>query len=216
MGESQEERDRVYARAGFGAQTPRGTRPATVVVDFSCGFTDPAYPTGADLTAEVAAARRLVDAARQADVPVIFTTIVYEPGEDVTLAWLRKAPGLFVLQRGTELVEIDPRLAAQPDEPILEKKGASAFYGTDLESRLRALGVDTVLLAGATTSGCIRASAVDAVQGNFAVLVVRDAVGDRAAGPHEANLFDIEAKYGDVIGIDDALDYITSVGARTA
>lgn len=211
--QSEAERDRVYSRAGFGAETPRGTHPAIVVVDFSRGFTEPQFPTGADLTLEVAAARRLVDAARTVGAPVIFTTIVYEPGEDQTLAWLRKAPGLYVLQRNSELVDIDPRLSPRPDERVVEKKGASAFYGTDLEQHLASLGVDTVVLAGATTSGCIRASAVDAVQGNFGVLVVRDAVGDRAAGPHEANLFDIQAKYGDVISIDDAVEYLETVRA---
>ena len=107
---------------------------------------------------------RLLAAARAARVPTVFTTIAYEPGDEVALAWLRKAPGLAVLAAGSELVELDPRLEVAPDEPVLVKKGASAFFGTDLAERLHALGVDTVVMCGATTSGCVRASVVDAVQ----------------------------------------------------
>ncbi len=113
-----------------------------------------------------------------------------------------------MLAAGTELVDLDPRLGHLPNEPLLVKKGASGFFGTDLAEQLRAAEIDTVLICGATTSGCVRASAVDAVQENFAVLVVRDAVGDRAQVPHDANLFDIDAKYGDVITLADAIEYV--------
>jgi len=115
-----------------------------------------------------------------------------------------------VLAEGSELVEIDPRLEPRPDEPVLVKKGASAFFGTDLAERLHALGVDTVVICGATTSGCVRASVVDAVQHGFPVLVAREAVGDRAQGPHDANLFDIQQKYGDVVSVDDVVSYLSS------
>ncbi|MGI9116962.1 MAG: isochorismatase family protein [Gaiellales bacterium] len=204
--------DSVYARAGFGFRGPRGTRPAVVVIDFSRGFTEAQFPTGSDLSDQVRAAAELLDAARASGVPCLFTTIAYDRGEETRLAWLRTAPGLAVLAAGTELVDLDPRLERRDDEPLIVKKGASGFFGTDLADQLRVIGVDTVVLCGATTSGCVRASAVDAVQSDFAVLVVRDAVGDRAQGPHEANLFDIDAKYGDVIDVAEAIDYVVSVG----
>ena len=199
----------IYARAGFGATVERGARPALLVVDLSRGFTEPQFPTGSDLSAEVAATRSLLEAARSSGAPVLFTTIAYEPGDETRLAWLRKAPGLAVLATGSELVEIDPRIAPAASEPVLVKKGASAFFGTDLAERLRALGVDTLVVCGATTSGCVRASVVDAVQNDFPTLVVREAVGDRAREPHDANLFDIAAKYGDVITLADAAAYLS-------
>ena len=200
----------IYERAGFGATVERGARPALLVVDLSRGFTEPQFATGSDLSDEVAATRSLLEAARSAGAPVLFTTIAYEPGDENRLAWLRKAPGLVVLAAGSELVEIDPRIAPVAGEPVLVKKGASAFFGTDLAERLHALGVDTLVVCGATTSGCVRASVVDAVQNDFPTLVVREAVGDRAREPHDANLFDIAAKYGDVISLADAAAYLSS------
>jgi nicotinamidase-related amidase len=202
---------RIYDRAGFGAPIERGSRPAVVVVDLSRGFTEPQFATGSDLTAEVGATRRVLDAARAARVPVLFTTIAFEPGERT--AWLAKAPGLAVLGAGSELVEIDARLEPGEGEPVLVKKGASAFFGTDLAERLRDLRVDTVVICGATTSGCVRASVVDSVQNDFPTLVVREAVGDRARPPHDANLFDIDQKYGDVISLDDAVAYLSALPA---
>jgi maleamate amidohydrolase len=206
---------RIYARAGFGAGVERGARPALVVVDLSRGFTEPQFPTGSDLSGEVAATARLLAAARAAGVPVLYTTIAYEPGDEA-LAWLRKAPGLAVLSAGSELVEIDARIEPQAGEPVLVKKGASAFFGTDLAERLHADGVDTVVICGATTSGCVRASVVDAVQHGFPTLVVREAVGDRAQAPHDANLFDIDQKYGDVVSLDDALSYLSAIPQEAA
>jgi len=203
----------VYQRAGFGFAGPLGQRPAIVIVDFSNGFTDPESPVGSELADEVEAARRLIVAAREQHLPVLYTTIAYDPGDDERLAWLRKAPGLAILARGSHLVELDARLGRRDDEPIISKQGASAFFGTDLADRLHRLEVDTVIICGATTSGCVRATAVDAVQSNFAVVVVRDAVGDRAAEPHAANLFDIDAKYGEVIPLAAALDYVSRAGA---
>lgn len=203
----------IYERAGFGASVRRGARPALVVVDLSRGFTDSAYPTGADLTSTVTATQKLLSAARASGVPVLFTTIAYDRGDESRLAWLLKAPGLAVLAAGSKLAEIDPRLERRPTEPVLVKKGASAFFGTDLADRLHALGVDTVVICGATTSGCVRASVVDAVQNGFPTLVVREAVGDRARAPHDANLFDIEQKYGDVISVDDGVAYLSAAAA---
>ena len=202
--------DELYARAGFGAPAHRGRRPAIVVVDLSNGFTDPARPTGADLSQVVAATAALIEAGRPARVPVVFTTIAYTAAEadGDAVAWLGKAPGLRTLREGTPAVAIDARLPFGPADHLVTKKGASAFFGTGLAALLCRLHADTVLLCGATTSGCVRATAVDAVQSGFSVLVPRDCVGDRAAGPHEANLFDIQAKYGDVVDLREARAYL--------
>lgn len=208
--------NQVYTAAGFGSRVKRGNTPAIIVVDFTYGFTDPIYPTAADMTPQVGATRTLLDAARAQNVAVIFTTIAYEKGHLKSLAWLRKATGMSSLLIGTRLVEIDDRLGRRDDEVLVVKHGASAFFGTDLAAHLAALRIDTVILTGATTSGCVRASAVDAVQSGFDVLVPRECVADRAQAPHEANLFDIDQKYGDVIGLDDALEYLSGLAARRA
>ena len=208
-----EEARSVYERARLGQSLELGANPAVLVVDFSCGFTDPECPVGSDLTAEVAATKRLLDAARAKGVPVIFTTIAYGPGFDDAGIWLQKIPGLGQLRIGTEWAEIDPRLEPQPDEPVIVKKGASAFFGTNLSALLVSRRIDTVVLCGATTSGCVRATAVDLMQSGFPTLVPRECVGDRAQAPHAANLFDMQAKYADVVSLDDALAYVASVRA---
>lgn len=207
--------DAVYARAGFGAPVRRGQRPAIVVVDLTNGFTDPAAPTGADLSSVVAATAELVAAGRPAGVPVMFTTIAYTEAEadGDAVTWLTKAPGMRALREGSAAVALDPRLPVGPGDHLVTKKGASAFFGTTLAALLTGLRVDTVLVCGATTSGCVRATAVDAVQAGFSVLVPGDCVGDRARGPHEANLFDIQAKYGDVIDLADAVGYLQGLSA---
>lgn len=206
---------RIYERAGFGQAGALGTRPGVVVVDLSLGFTDPTFPTGSPIDGAVAASRRLIDAARAAGAPVAYTTIAYEPGEEERIAWLKKAPGLTVLAAGTQWVEIDPRVEPAQGEPVFVKKGASAFFGTPLAEWFRERDVDTVLICGATTSGCVRATAVDSLQNDFATVVVRDAVGDRASAPHEANLFDIAAKYGEVLSIGDVVAYLEETTAAT-
>ncbi|GAB2983680.1 isochorismatase family protein [Amycolatopsis acidiphila] len=207
---------RVYDQAGFGRRVPRGARPAVIVVDFSYGFTDRAYPTGADMTGPVLATARLLGRARELGLPVVFTTIAYDPGQVGTLAWLRKATGMAALTLGSRLVEIDGRLAPRPEEHLVVKTGASAFFGTALAAYLTSAGADTVVVTGATTSGCVRATVVDAVQYGYPVLVPRDCVADRAPGPHEANLFDMDQKYGDVVDLDDVLSYLGTLPTTTA
>ena len=211
---SDEEAREVYAKARLGESVTLGSRPAVLVVDFSCGFTDPGSALGSDLTAEVEATKRLLDAARARGLPVIFTTIGYEPSLRDGGLWLQKAPSLGELQIGGRWIEIDPRLEPQEDETIVLKKGASGFFGTNLASILVSQGVDSVVLCGATTSGCIRATAIDLLQYGWPTLVPRECVGDRAQAPHEANLFDIQAKYADVVPLEDALAYVESVPER--
>lgn len=201
----------TYDRAGFGRRLERGIRPAVVVVDLTNGFTDADLPTGADLDEVVAETRRLVDVARESSVPVVFTTIAFDPSRVASSAWLRKATGMAALLEGSSLVAVDQRLGRLASEGIVTKHGASAFFGTDLAAILVAQGVDTVVVTGATTSGCVRATVVDAVQSGFTVLVPRECVGDRARAPHDANLFDIDEKYGDVISVDDAIQYLRSL-----
>ena len=160
----------------------------------------------------VLATDRLLEAAHAGRLPVVFTTIAYSQADiDGGCAWLRKAPGLAILHEGSESTELDPRLSRRREDAVVVKQGASAFFGTTVAAMLTARGVDSVIVCGATTSGCVRASCVDAVQYGFSVLVPRECVGDRAPGPHEANLFDIDAKYGDVISVQDAIELVHAV-----
>lgn len=205
----------IYKLAGFGAPVPRGIRPAIIVVDFSYGFTDPQYPTAADMTAQITATRRLTDLARAKGFPVIFTTIAYHPGEVEKLPWLRKATGMSALLEGSRLVEIDAATGIQPGDPIIVKKGASAFFGSTLAALLTGARVDTLIITGATTSGCVRASVVDAVQSGFNVLVPADCCGDRAQAPHDANLYDIGQKYADVTESMELISWIKGLSDAT-
>jgi maleamate amidohydrolase len=206
-----EETREVYERARLGQSVSLGECPAVLVVDFSRGFTDPGCTMGSDLTEEVEETSRLLATAREREVPVIFTTIGFEPNLKDGSLWLEKAPGLRELIVGGRWVEIDPRLERRSEETVILKKGASAFFGTNLPSVLVSQGVDTVIMCGATTSGCIRATAVDLLQYGYPTLVPRECVGDRAQGPHEANLVDIQAKYADVVSVEDALSYLQRV-----
>ncbi len=180
------QQDETYKAAGFGEPVPRGIRPAVVVVDFTYGFTDTTYSTAADMSAPIAATRRLTDLARSKGFPVVYTTIAYHEGEIAHLPWLRKATGMAALLKGSRLVEIDAATGIQAGDPVIEKKGASAFHGTHLAALLAGANVDTLVVTGATTSGCVRATVVDAVQSGFNVLVPADCCGDRAKAPHDA------------------------------
>jgi nicotinamidase-related amidase len=211
---SDEEARRIYSEARLGESVTMGSRPAVLVIDFSCGFTDPASTLGSDLTAEVEATKQLLDAARAKGLPVIYTTIGFEPSLVDGGLWLQKVPTLGELQIGGKWVEIDPRLERRDDETIVLKKGASGFFGTNLASILVSQGVDSVILCGATTSGCVRATAIDLLQYGWPTLVPRECVGDRAQAPHDANLFDIQAKYADVVPLEAALAYVESVPGR--
>jgi nicotinamidase-related amidase len=212
----------VSGTPAFGGEAGFGRRPAVVAVDLIRGFTDPACPLGADLDAEVAAARAVLDAARDAGVPVLFTTIVYDDERERAAAvFLRKVPALGVLRPGSPWVEVDPRLGRRDDEPVLVKAHASAFWGTDLAERLA--DRDALVVLGATTSGCVRATVVDALQHNLVPIVPEEAVGDRWAGAHRQSLDDMQAKYADVLpasavaaGLREAARAVDEPGQRTA
>ena len=191
---------------GFGGVAGFPRRPAVLVIDLIHGFTDPASALGADLDAEVAAARRVIDAGRAAGAPVVFTTVSYDAAaERAAAVFLRKVPALAALRPGSREVEVDPRLGPREDDPLLVKAFASAFFGTPLSALLAAAGCDGAIVCGASTSGCVRATVVDALQHGYAPIVAREAVGDRSRAAHDATLFDVEQKYGDVLGVDEVV-----------
>jgi nicotinamidase-related amidase len=194
-----------------------GERPALVVVDISVGFTDPESPLACDLEHVVEAVGLLLAAARRADAPVVYTTVAYdEEGKRRAAAFIEKVPALLTLEAGSRWVEIDPRLAPQPGEPVLRKLHASAFFETELAGLLAASERDSVIVAGASTSGCVRATAVDALQHGYRTVVPREAVGDRNADAHEANLYDIDAKYGDVVPLAETLVHLEELAVAHA
>ncbi|MFQ6395544.1 isochorismatase family protein [Nocardia sp. KC 131] len=194
-----------YRDGGLLGSLIPGVRPAVLVVDLQYGFTEAQYGPGFDLDEVVVATRDLVATARGHSVPVYFTTIAFPvDGDGIARTWLRKMPAMTGLRAGDRSADIDHRLGMRPGDPLVVKHTASAFAHTDLAARLAAAGIDTVLIAGATTSGCVRATVVDACAADLPAFVVRDCVGDREDGPHRAALLDIEAKYGEVISLDAA------------
>ncbi|MDD1475387.1 MULTISPECIES: isochorismatase family protein [Micrococcaceae] len=193
----------------FGRELGPGRNYAVVVVDFQNGFTDPASPLGADLSAELAETRRLLNVARMAGRPIIFTAVAYEPdGSDVGL-WGLKAPKIATLVLGSQDAALDERLGRRDDEPLMIKKGASACFGTNLVSLLTQEGIDSVVLVGTSTSGCVRATAVDLFQYGLRVFIPAQAVGDRDPETHRSSLQDMNLKYADVISVDVAANYLT-------
>ena len=203
-----------YVRKGFAARVGFGARPALLVIDIIRAFTDLRSPLASNLDDQVAAIQTLLKSARSRDVPVIFSTVAYDADLQEAGIWIRKIPSNSWLVEGSEWVELDGRLDRQPREMLLVKKYASCFFGTDLAARLVTRQVDTLLIAGCTTSGCVRATAVDACSLGLHTIVVQQAVGDRAELPHIANLFDIDAKYGDVVDLQDAVEYLERLPGR--
>ena len=197
---------------GFAKRVGFGERPAILVIDLIRAFTDPSFPTGIDDPQMIAASRALLDAARAAAVPTVLVGSTYEPARRDAGVWERKLSH-DGMDDGSEGVQFDERLGRAAADMIVWKKYPSCFFGTDLTSRLVALRVDTVLIAGASTSGCVRASAVDACSSGFRTIVVEEAVADRSPLPHIANLFDIEMKYGDIVPLADALAYLSGAGS---
>jgi nicotinamidase-related amidase len=199
----------VYRKAGLGGSATRGRTPAVLVVDLQVGFTDPARPLGADCGGVIAATNRILAAARDVGAPCLFSVIGYKPGR--TIAWFDKMPELATLRDGSDDVMLDPSLERSVGDIVVTKEAASAVFETPLIEALRSRDVDTVVVTGVTTSGCVRATVVDLVSSGFSVLVPRDAVGDRAIEPHVASLIDIQAKYGDVVSVGDVVTYFSSL-----
>jgi nicotinamidase-related amidase len=202
-----------YQKHGLAGRVGFGRTPALLVIDFVKAYTTP----GSQLYAApgvpdaVNASVPLLQLAREKGIPIIYTTIAYaKDGRDGGM-FVRKVPALLKLTHGSPLAAIVDELTPQEDELVVEKKYASAFFGTHIAATLTALGVDTTIMVGCSTSGCIRASAVDGMQYGFRVIVPRECVGDRAPEPHEANLFDINGKYGDVVARAEVLDYLRNL-----
>jgi nicotinamidase-related amidase len=204
---------------GFGLKIGFGERPALLVVDMLKAFTNPQMMLGANLDKEIEAIKPLLAISRERDIPIIFSTVIYNDADlkDAGI-WALKQKGVITLKGDNDGVEIDPRLGFKATDSLLVKKYASCFFGTDLVPRLLSRRVDTLIIVGCTTSGCVRATAVDAMQTGLRPMVVREAVGDRSFAAHEQSLFDLNAKYADVVSLDETLQYLRTVGhnARTS
>jgi maleamate amidohydrolase len=202
-GSSISQENDVYQRQGFGARSGVGQRPALLIVDFVESFADPQMFGGGNIAGAIAATVRLLAFAREQRWPVAMTRIVFaDDGADANI-FTRKVPSLLALTEGNPKGAIVSELKPVSGEQVVRKRLPSAFAGTDLAAWFISRGVDTVIVAGCTTSGCVRASVVDAMGNGFMTIVAEDCVGDRAAGPHEANLFDMRQKYADLMTADD-------------
>ncbi|GEO26453.1 isochorismatase [Alicyclobacillus acidoterrestris] len=200
-----QEAEVFFAERGFGQPFELGEKPALIVVDVIVGFTDSSLPMGSDLSFQIEQMNRLLDFVHAHRIPVYFTTIAYDASMSDAGIWAHKMQGLETLVRGTRTVELDARLHVKDEDALLTKKFASAFFGTDLVSRLINDHVDTVLVTGCTTSGCVRATVVDALQYGFKPIVVEDCVGDRWPDSHRVGLFDMRQKYADIVDCNTVL-----------
>ena len=205
--------EEFFRQRGFGLRIGFGERPALIVIDLIKAFTDAGRMLGANLDSQIEATNALLHVAHERKMPVIFSTVIYEDADfkDAGI-WALKQKGVVTLKAGTDGVELDSRLDARKTDTLLVKKYASCFFGTDLVSRLLAHQIDTLLIAGCTTSGCVRATAVDACQTGFRPMVVREAVGDRSVAAHDQSLFDLNAKYADVVSLEETLQYLAAAG----
>ena len=191
----------------FDGESGFGESPAVIVIDFINAYTTEGSPLYADgVVSAVAESVNLLAAARRADVPIIYTKVMYHPSGADGGIFVKKVPFLRKLVPGERLAEIDDTVAPRSDDLVIVKKYPSCFFGTTLISMLHAQAIDTLVLIGCSTSGCVRATAIDGLQYGFHVIVPRECVGDRHAEPHEANLFDINAKYGDVVAKTTVID----------
>ncbi|TYL46099.1 isochorismatase family protein [Nocardioides sp. BGMRC 2183] len=201
-----------YASVGFAARIGPGRSPAVVVVDVCRAYLEggPFSDAGGRFEAARVSAARVVAAARAARRPVLFTRVVLAPGGIDAGFFAVKVPGLSAFEEGSEWIECPEDPSPLPGEVMVTKQYASAFFGTSLAPTLRTMGVDTTIVLGFSTSGCVRATALDALQHGFRPLVVRDACGDRDAAAHDANLFDLDSKYADVVSESDILDHLST------
>jgi maleamate amidohydrolase len=203
-----------YTQLGFGTRIGLGDRPALIVIDMSRAFCDPAYKVGGDQTAALEAIAELLPPAREQGVPVYFTTVAYRADGRDGGTFVEKVPALRELVDDDPAVtEIHPRIAPVEGEVVLNKKYPSAFFQTHLLSMLVVDRIDTLILTGCSTSGCVRATAVDGVSYGYRITVPVQAVIDRWPAPHEAALFDIDAKYGDVVAVADVVEHLRNLPA---
>ncbi len=197
-------------KGAFDGHLPFGKKPALLIVDFVVAYLDPASPLYAGVEDALASNERLLAAARKAGIPVLFTNVEYSPGGADGGVFYRKVPALKLFERGSPMGAFPASLQPKDGELVITKQYASSFFGTTLAATLTAMGVDTLLITGLSTSGCVRATALDACQHGFLPFIVREACGDRHPGPHEANLFDLQAKYAEVISETEAIAHISA------
>jgi len=186
---------------------PMGDKPALVLVDMINGFTHSECPLGTDCPEVVEANQKLLEVFREKGLPIFYTTVVFHD-ETQARVFRDRVDALNVLTPDSHWVKIDDRVAMQEGEVLIEKRWASSFFGTDLADQMRAKGCDSAVVTGLTTSGCVRATVVDGLQSDFRVFVPREAVGDRNDEAHEANLFDMHAKYAEVMSLDEVIGLI--------
>ena len=197
-----------YAAAGFGGALGMGRKPVLLIIDMCMAYLDPASTLYAGIEAECERICGLLAAFRSAGRPVIHTRVEYAPGGADGGIFYKKVTALKSFDRGNPLAEPPATLAPLQDEVVVTKQYASAFFGTSLASTITAMGCDSVVVTGVSTSGCVRASALDALQNGFIPLVVEDACGDRDEGIHKANIFDLGAKYADIVKTDAVLSHL--------
>lgn len=201
-----------FKKRGFGHNLGFGEKSALCVIDMMRAFTDPALPFGMNQEKEIQKINQLLSVAHAQMIPIFFSVVRYE---DENLAdagwWFSKQKGLITLKAGTAETEIDPRINKAPADSLITKKFASVFFGTDFISRLNYLRIDTLILVGGTTSGCVRATAVDAIQYGFRPIIVSDAVSDRVLSAHTQSLFDLQMKYADCINTKNVIKYLKSI-----
>jgi maleamate amidohydrolase len=206
--------DADYAQAGFGRQLQPGERPALLLIDFVRAYFQPGAELYLGTDSCLHEAAGVLESARAAGVPVVYTKVSYTEGGTDGGVFFRKVGALRHFVGDTELGSIMPEIEPKPGEVVVTKQYASAFFGTSLAATLTACKVDTVIITGVSTSGCVRASAVDAIQHGFVPVVVSDAVGDRDPRPHQANLFDLQAKYAEVLTAGQVRRYLDGLGRR--
>jgi maleamate amidohydrolase len=206
-----EDLDANYARAGYHKPLGFGEKPALLLIDFVEAYFEPTSPLYAGVEAALVSANRVLNAAREAGMLIVFTNVVYQNSLVDGGMFRRKVPALDAMEFGNPLGAWPKGLSPRKGELVISKQYPSAFFGTSLASTLTANRIDSVILTGLTTSGCVRATCVDTMSYGFVPIVVADACGDRAEGPHKANLFDMSAKYADVISENNAIAYISSL-----
>jgi nicotinamidase-related amidase len=199
-----------YDNIGFSERTGFGKQPAILVIDMCRGITEPGKMY-IDMDAHIPRIASIIDAARRIGAPVIFTTVAYHTDLADAGIFGKKVPLVQNLLYGSTLVDIDPRLPVLDTDHLLVKKFPSAFYGTSLQSMLTGLGADTTVVVGNSTSGCVRATVCDSVSGGFRTIVPEDCVADRAQLSHQVNLFDMDAKYADVVSSEAVVSYLNDL-----
>ncbi len=204
----------IYIKRGFGQKMGFGERPAVIVVDMMNAFSNTNSPLGMVMNREIEIINRVIQAARSKDVPIYFSLTCYKNISEAGI-WFLKQSGLNTLMEGTSAVEIDSRINKEDWDKTVKKHYASAFFGTDLASQLNFKQVDTLIIIGCSTSGCVKATAVDAISYGYRPIVVVDAVVDRDKNAHRQSLINLETRYADVINSAGVIKYLKSLTKQT-